>query len=66
MLRSTPRSLMERAAIDRLMPSFGPCLDKGKSMRLDAAWLRAVAADALYRSVKRWQSVTAVAKEGGK
>lgn len=55
LLRTELRSPAERTAFRRLLPVLGPCLPKGLKMELDVAWLRAVVAEGLLRSVGEWK-----------
>ena len=55
LLRTEIRSTAERAAFRRLVPVLGPCLPKGLKMQLDVAWLRAVVAEGLLRSMGEWK-----------
>lgn len=51
LLRTEARSGEEKLAINRLRPSLGPCLANGKTFKLDAAILRALTAQGLYRNL---------------
>jgi hypothetical protein len=55
LIRSEPRSTEEKTAIRNLSPAMGPCLVKDSKLTLDAAILRALVSQALYRSVPAWQ-----------
>lgn len=59
LLRTEIRSSAERSAFRHLVPVLGPCLPKGLKMELDVAWLRAVVAEGLLRSIGEWQQVPA-------
>jgi hypothetical protein len=54
LLHTVVRSAEEKAVIEQLKPSLGSCLDKGRTFKLDAAILRALSAQGLYRSVGEW------------
>jgi hypothetical protein len=54
LLHTDVRSEKENAAINHLKPSLGSCLDKGHTFKVDAAILRALTAQGLYRSVSDW------------
>jgi hypothetical protein len=55
LLRTGIRSSNERAAFRSLVPILGPCLPNGLKLELDVAWLRAVLAEAMMRSMAEWQ-----------
>ena len=61
MLRTGPRSPEERRVVARISPALGPCLQTGKTFQLDAAILRALLAEALYRSARQWTGMASVA-----
>jgi hypothetical protein len=56
LLHTELRSEEEKAAINQLRPSLGSCLDKGRTFKVDAAILRALTAQGLYRSVSDWMA----------
>ena len=53
-----PRSAEEHGLLRQILPSLGPCLGKGATMSLDAASLRSLLSQELYR-------VTLARREGG-
>jgi len=55
LIRTEPRSPEEKAAIRQLAPLLGSCVVKDSKLTLDAAFLRALLSQALYRSVPAWQ-----------
>lgn len=59
MLRSEPMSEAERAALQELIPSLGPCLQNGLTFTLDGNVLRSLLAQALDRSVPMWVATSA-------
>ena len=56
LIRTEVRSDEELGAINRLKPSLSGCLEKGFTFRLDAAILRALTAQSLYRSLAIWRT----------
>jgi hypothetical protein len=54
LLRTEPYTAEEGAAVSRLVPQLGPCLQDGKTYQLDAPILRGLIAQALDSSTRRW------------
>jgi hypothetical protein len=61
LVRTKVRSEQERAAINNLKSSLGPCLDSGRTFHVDAAILRALTAQGFYRNVRAWLKLPAAA-----
>ena len=54
LLRTEPASADEGRIVQRLVPRLGPCLQAGSNYQLDAPILRALLAQSLDSSTRRW------------
>jgi len=51
LVMTQPAGEAERAALGRIVPHLGPCLDQGQTLTLDAQAIRALLAPTLYRTL---------------
>ena len=56
LLRTEPASKEEERIVQRLIPRLGPCLQAGANYQLDAPILRALLAQSLDSSTRKWAS----------
>ena len=56
LLRTEPASKDEGRIVQRLIPQLGPCLQTGSNYQLDAPILRALLAQSLDSSARKWAS----------